>query len=62
MALEYAVVVPVALEVAKFPAVCDYTLILQLEEYQDSLFRDLRAQNRQYLVHSILHLCHDRSP
>ena len=62
VALEYSVVVQVALEAAKFLAVCDYTLILQLEGYQDSLFRDLRVQNRQYCVHLTRHLCHDRSP
>ena len=62
MALEYAVMVQVALEAAKFLAVCDYALILQLEEYWYSPFRDLRAQNRQYLVHSIRHLRHKRFP
>ena len=62
VACEYAVVLQVALEAEKFPVICDRTLILQLEEYPDSLFRDLRAQNRQYLVHSIRHLYHDRTP
>ena len=62
VAWEYAVVLQVALEAEKFPVVWDCALILQLEEYQYSLFRDLRAQNRQYLVHSIRHLCHDRFP
>ena len=36
VALEYAVVVQVALEAEKFLAVCDYALILQLGGYQDS--------------------------
>ena len=62
VALEYAVVAQVALQAEKFSAFCDYALILQLEEYQDSLFRDPRVQNRQYRVHLIRHLCHDRSP
>ena len=62
VALEYDVVVLVELEAVKFPAVCDCVSSLQPEEYQDSPFRDLRVQNRQYLVHSILHLCHDRFP
>ena len=62
VAWEYAVVLQVALEAKKFLVVCDCVLILQLEEYQGSLFRDLRAQNRQYPVHSIRHLCHDRFP
>ena len=62
VAWEYAVVLQVALEAEKFPVVCDCALILQLEEYQDSLFRDPRVQNRQYRVHLIRHLYHDRSP
>ena len=62
VAWKYAVVLQAALEAEKFPVVCDCALILQLEEYQGSLFRDLRAQNRQYPIHSIRHLCHDRSP
>ena len=62
VALEYAVVVQVALEAAKFLAVCDYALILQLEGYQDSPFRDPRVQNRQYRAHLIRHLYHNRSP
>ena len=62
VAWEYAMVLQVALEAEKFPVVCDCALILQLEEYPDSLFRDLRAQNRQYLAHSIHHLYYDHSP
>ena len=62
VAWEYAVVAQVALEAVKFLAVCNYALILQLEEYQDFFFRDPRVQNRQYRVHLIRHLCHDRSP
>ena len=61
VALEYAVVVQVALEAAKFLAVYDYALILQLEGYQDSLFRELRVQKRQYCAHLIRHLHHNRS-
>ena len=56
VAWEYAVVLQVELEAEKFPAVCDCASSLQPEEYQDSPFRDLRVQNRQYLVHSIRHL------
>ena len=43
VAWEYAVVLQVELEAVKFPVVCDYALILQPEEYQDSPFRDLRV-------------------
>ena len=62
VAWEYAVVLQAALEAEKFLVVCDCALILQLGGYQDSPFRDLRAQNRQYRVQSIRHLCHDRFP
>ena len=55
-------VLQVELEAVKFPVVCDCASSLQPEEYQDSPFRDLRVQNRQYLVHSIRHLFRDRFP
>ena len=62
VAWECAVVLQVALEAEKFPVVCNCVLILQLGGYQDSPFRDLRVQNRQYRAHLIRHLYHDRSP
>ena len=60
VAWEYAVVLQVELEAVKFSVVCDCASSRQPEEYQDPPFRELRVQNRQYLVHSIRHLCHDR--